>query len=93
MDTATIQKYEKMAKLLLNDSTRSWVTESINKLENAAELLNGINTDSTQPLVSVLDLNSVLREDISSKFITRDELLENAVDEYDGYFRTPKTID
>jgi aspartyl/glutamyl-tRNA(Asn/Gln) amidotransferase C subunit len=43
--------------------------------------------------VTVLDLQNVLREDIPSKTVTRDELMKNAPAEYDGYFQVPKTLE
>ena len=52
-----------------------------------------VDTDGVEPLVTVLDLKNVLREDVSSQLVSRDTLLENAPEEYDGYFQVPKTID
>ena len=46
-----------------------------------------------QPLVSVLDIKNVLREDIEAKTISRDEILENAPEQYDGYFQVPGTLE
>ena len=45
------------------------------------------------PLVSVLDLNNVLREDVASKAFSREEILSNAPEQYDGYFQVPAAIE
>ena len=54
--------------------------------------LAGIDTDGVEPLVTVLDLQNVLREDVGTKMISREELLANAPMQCDGYFQVPKTL-
>ena len=93
MTKETILKYEAMAKLRLTDENRQWAVNAINKLEESFKVLDTIDADGVSELVSVLDLKNVLRQDVASKFITRDELLSGAPDECDGYFQVPKTIE
>jgi len=89
-----ITRYEAMVKLNLPQDERE---DDIAKraelvLESFAEL-DAVDTDGVLPLVSVLDVQNVLREDVAVKFMPRDELLANAVEQYDGYFEVPKTVD
>jgi len=93
MNEAVIASYEAMAKLKLDDKTRSWIQNSMNYLEESFHKLEQVDTKDVEPLVSVLELQNVLRNDVSMKFITRDELLANAPEEYDGYFQVPKTLE
>ena len=88
-----IKKYEVMAKLHLPEHERVWVAERLDGLVNSFNALDEIDTSGTTPLVSVLDLVNVLREDVALKTITREELLSNAPEQYDGYFQVPKTVD
>ena len=92
MDQAMIASYEAMAKLKLNDDTRSWVHKNMNYLEAHFQKLEQIDTKDVKPLITVLELQNVLRDDVSRKFITRDELLANAPEEHEGYFQVPKTL-
>ena len=92
MDQAMIASYEAMAKLKLNDDTKSWVLKNMNYLEAHFQKLGQIDTKDVTPLITVLELQNVLREDVSRKFITRDELLANAPEEHEGYFQVPKTL-
>ena len=86
-------EYEAMAKLKLSDTEREWVcAEADNLIESFSEL-EKIQTEEVQPLVTVLDIQNVLREDISSKMVSREYLLENAPEQYDGYFQVPKTLE
>ena len=93
MDQAMIASYEAMAKLKLNDDTKSWVLKNMNYLEDLFQKLGQVDTKDVKPLITVLELQNVLRNDVSMKFITRDELLANAPEEYDGYFQVPKTLE
>ncbi len=89
----TVQTYEPMAKLLLDDEARIWSNEVIARLESEFDKMDGVDTDGIEPLVSVLDLCNVLREDVSEKKFSREEVLRNAPEEYDGYFQVPKTLE
>lgn len=93
MDAKTLSSYENMAKLSLTEDIRKWVVDSFNILEESFKKLESVDTEGVEPLFTVLDLKNVLREDVSAKFIERDELLSNAPEEYDGYFQVPKTLE
>ena len=89
----TAEMYEPMAKLSLDGESRAWADEIIARLEGEFEKMESVDTEGVEPLVTVLDLRNVLREDVSSQLVDRDTLLENAPEEYDGYFQVPKTIE
>ena len=88
-----IQKYEAAAMLDLSDGERAEIGQCAAALLESFDALGFINTDGVSPLVSVLDLHNILREDEAGKLITRDELMANAQEQYDGYFRVPGTIE
>ena len=56
-------------------------------------VLDDIDANGVLPLVSVLDLNNVMREDVASKVISRDELLKNTPEQHDGYIQVPAAIE
>jgi aspartyl-tRNA(Asn)/glutamyl-tRNA(Gln) amidotransferase subunit C len=93
MTEKKILKYESMAKLNLSDDTRRWAMDAMNQLEESFKELQEFDAGDITPLINVLDMQNVLRDDVSKKFITRDVLLSNAPEEYDGYFQVPKTLD
>ena len=88
-----IKNYEAMAKLDLPETERVWVSDSADILVDSFSLLDSIDTSGVEPLITVLDITNVLREDVSVKMLPREELLANAPDQYNGYFRVPKTLD
>ena len=89
----TFNEYESMAMLDLPELERARLKERFNEITSGFSALDAFDTSEVEPLVSVLDFNSVLREDEAEKFISRDELLKNAPEQHDGYFQVPATID
>lgn len=85
-----IQKYEKMVKLDLHDDERKWITGLAEKVLESCSVLDSIDTDGVE--LAVPNGQNCLREDVSVKAITRDELLANAPEQYDGYFQIPKAV-
>ena len=87
-----IKKYEAMAKLDLSDTERAQISAWADMLTDDFCEFSDIDTDSIDPMYTPLEVQNVLREDVSSKMISRDELLRSAPMQYDGYFQVPKTI-
>ena len=87
-----IKDYEAMAKLDLPDTERQQISNIADMLLESFVAFSSIDTDHVEPLYAVLDLCNVLREDVSVKMISREELLQNAPMQSDGFFQVPKTI-
>ena len=85
--------YEKAAMLELPESGRMMLKERFDKVAGGFSALDAYDTSKAEPLVSVLDIQNVMREDIPAKIVPREELLKNAPEQYDGYIRVPATID
>lgn len=88
-----LEKYEPMAKLSLEGDERAWAEDIIERLEKEFDAFEAIDTEGVEPMVTVLALTNVLREDVSEQIVSRETLLENAPAEYDGYFEVPRTIE
>jgi len=87
------EDYESMAMLDLSETERVRLRERFDEIASGFSALDVYDTDGVEPLVTVLDLKNVMREDVSSKMVTRDELFSNAPEQSDGYFRVPASID
>jgi aspartyl-tRNA(Asn)/glutamyl-tRNA(Gln) amidotransferase subunit C len=90
---ADIKGYEKTAKLNFTEAELGPALGIVEMLIKSFDELEKTDTDSTEPLVTVLDVKNILREDTVAKHITREELLSNAPEQYDGYFQVPKAVD
>ncbi|MCL2319662.1 MAG: Asp-tRNA(Asn)/Glu-tRNA(Gln) amidotransferase subunit GatC [Treponema sp.] len=88
-----IKEYEAMTKLDLPEEERRLLSGRISRLMDSFSVLEKIDTSGTEPLVTVLDLKNILRDDVAKKIVTRDELLSAAPEEYDGYFQVPRTLE
>jgi len=89
-DTQTL---ESLAMLDLSEIERLWITKTAEALESDFQALSDIDTTEESPLVTVLDIQNVMREDIWSKTVSREELLSSAPEHYDGYFQVPRTLE
>jgi aspartyl-tRNA(Asn)/glutamyl-tRNA(Gln) amidotransferase subunit C len=88
-----INHYAALAKLRLTPEEQAWMTARLNAYTQSFDALADIKTDGVKPLVSVLDVTNALREDAARQSVSRDTLLENAPEAYDGYFQVPKTVE
>ena len=82
-----------MAMLELPDDERRALERRLSDLADSFDTLDGVDTDGVEPLVTVLDLRNVFREDKAARLLTRDEILSNAPEQYDGYFQVPGTLE
>ena len=87
-----IRKFEAMMKLDLLDDERRKISAAADMLADSFNALEKVDTDNTEPMFTVLDVTNVLREDVSVKAFSRDELLAGAPMQYDGYFQVPRTL-
>ena len=85
--------YENMAMLELSEPERVDLKKRFDEITEGFTALDAYGTNGIEPLISVLDLHNVLREDIPAKLLPREELLKNAPEQHDGYFQVPAAID
>ena len=88
-----ISQYEAMAMLDLQEGEREELRNRLQALLESFKALDSTDVDGVQPLVSVIDRYNVLREDAAEKIISREKLLANAPEQYDGYFQVPGTLE
>ena len=88
-----LKEYEAMAKLNLPAEEAETISRTAETLQAAFDQLAAIETAQTKPMVTVLDLHTVLREDVVNQTISRETLLDTAPEQYDGYFQVPKTLE
>ena len=87
-----VNEFEAMAMLDLPDSERELLSGRLSELAAGFAVLDEINAEGVAPLVTVLGLHNVLREDAAEKRFSRDELLANAPERHEGYFQVPGTL-
>lgn len=88
-----IAEYAALERLRLTADETAQIAAAAQILEASFAALAMIDTGNCEPLVTVLPVQNVLREDRSSKMLSREELLSTAPEQYDGYFQVPKTLE
>ncbi len=91
----TIQDVEQIAKLARLEFTREEkekLTHQMNQILTYMEKLNEVDTTNVEPLSHVIELNNVFREDVVRPSSSRQEMLQNAPDHTEEFFKVPKVI-
>jgi len=88
-----IKDYESMAMFDLPELERLRLKERFDKITSGFSALDKYDTTGVEPLVTVLDVHNIMREDVSFKPISTDELFGSINEQHDRYFRVPAAID
>jgi aspartyl-tRNA(Asn)/glutamyl-tRNA(Gln) amidotransferase subunit C len=88
-----VNKIAELARLGLNDDEKLKYLGDLNRILDYVDMLNKIDTDNLEPLVSVMDKkNTPMRKDIVGKSLSQAEALKNAPDANSDYFKVPKVL-
>ena len=89
----TLKKLESLSKINLTDTEKTTAVEFFNFFIEKFDMLENVDTENTEPLVTVSSLGNVMREDVSANMIDRETLLENAPEQHNGYFVVPRILE
>jgi aspartyl-tRNA(Asn)/glutamyl-tRNA(Gln) amidotransferase subunit C len=82
-----------LAQLRLTDAARTRLTAELAEILTYMDKLNELDTDNVEPMMHVLEIANVLREDRARPSIDRAEALANAPDTDGEYFLVPRILD
>lgn len=82
-----------LSRLELKDEEIEVYQDQLSRILDYVEKLNEVNTENIKPTSHVLSLNNVFREDMVGISLSREEVLRNAPDSTDKFFRVPKIIE
>jgi len=82
-----------LAQLTLDDAAKARMLEDMGKILGYIEKLNELNTDGVEPMMHVLDLANVYREDVVEPSLNHDLALKNAPNTDGEYFLVPRILD
>ena len=89
-----LEKLESLAKIkLLSNEEKTEAARYFDFWTEKFDMLAEINTNNTEPLISVFSLENIMREDTAYKIFDREVLLENAPEQHDGYFVVPRILE
>ena len=93
LDTNTINKIAKLARIRLSKDEAKDLVKDMNSILDWVEQLNEVNTESVEPLANISSSILPQRKDESNDVNSAEEILENSPDKLEGYFAVPKVVE
>jgi aspartyl-tRNA(Asn)/glutamyl-tRNA(Gln) amidotransferase subunit C len=90
--TKDVAYIAELAKLRFSDEEMLTMTSELNTILHYVEKLNKVDTEGVMPLSTIHDAINVLREDVVHQALPSVEVLLNAPDRQDRFFKVPKVI-
>ncbi len=88
-----VRRVAALARLDLSPDEEIQLTDELSRILQYMEKLNELDTDGVSPSAHPIPVAGRFRADESEIFSGLDELLAQAPDRRDGYFRVPRVID
>jgi aspartyl-tRNA(Asn)/glutamyl-tRNA(Gln) amidotransferase subunit C len=76
-----------LAKLALTAEERERFREQLSAILDYAAMLNRLDTSAIPPTATVLPLRNIMRDDVVTPSLPREDVLANAPDQAEGMFR------
>ncbi|GAB4074468.1 Asp-tRNA(Asn)/Glu-tRNA(Gln) amidotransferase subunit GatC [Barrientosiimonas marina] len=88
-----IKHIAETAKIAITDEEADRFTDDLSSVIHYADKLQDVDTEGVEPTIFMTDLQNVMRDDEPTNWTSREDLLKNAPDRQDGYFRVPSILD
>lgn len=87
-----ILKVAKLAKLEFSEEELKTFDKDLNKILDYIEQLKEVDTSGVGTLDSIHPTDNVLREDKNIPSLTKEQSLQNAPEQQNGFFKVPKVV-
>lgn len=81
-----------LSRLELTEAEKEQYTAQLNSILEYAKILVKLDTSKVEPMVHVLPLSNVLREDQIGNSLDQELVLQNAPDRVEGFFKVPRIV-
>jgi len=88
-----VEYVARLARLKLSEEEIERYSKQLAKILEYINKLNELDTSKTPPTYHVLPLTNVFREDKVEPSLPKDEILSNAPESEEGYFKVKKVIE
>jgi len=86
-------KVAELARLEFKEEETQLFTEQLGNILEYIEKLNELDTENVEPTSHVLDMSTPLRDDKVVKWLSIEEVLQNAPESEDDFFVVPQVIE
>ncbi len=85
-----VEHVAKLARLELTEEEKELYTKQLGDVLKYVDQMNEVDTSNVKPMSHAIDFVNVMREDKVVYDHTKEELMANAPDEENGFFKVPK---
>ena len=85
-----VEHVAKLARLELTEDEKVRYTTQLGDVLKYVDQMNEVDTSHVEPLSHPIDFVNVMREDTVHYDQTKEQLMANAPDEENGFFKVPK---
>lgn len=85
-----VEHVAKLARLQLTEEEKEKFTKQLGDVLKYVEQMNEVDTTGVEPMAHAFDMVNVMRDDVVVHEQTKEELMKNAPEEENGFFRVPK---
>jgi aspartyl-tRNA(Asn)/glutamyl-tRNA(Gln) amidotransferase subunit C len=87
-----VEHVARLARLELTEPEKTLFGEQLSQILTFVGQLQEVSTEGIPPTASVVEQESVLREDVPREGLSRDQALSNAPEASEGFFVVPKIL-
>ncbi|MDD5131849.1 MAG: Asp-tRNA(Asn)/Glu-tRNA(Gln) amidotransferase subunit GatC [bacterium] len=88
-----VEYVARLARLALSEQEKEKMTAQLDSILQYVDTLNKLDTKDVEPTSHVLPLNNVWREDMIRPSTPQSEILANAPDQAEGFYKVKKVIE
>ena len=88
-----VEHVARLARLAISEKEKELFTRQLGEILTYIEKLKELNTSKVDPTPHVLPMKNIFREDEVRPSLPREEILKNAPDRTEDFFRVPKIIE
>ncbi|TCT39510.1 Asp-tRNA(Asn)/Glu-tRNA(Gln) amidotransferase subunit GatC [Martelella mediterranea] len=93
VDTATVKRVAKLARIAVDDDGAERMTGELNAILGFVEQLGEVNVDGVEPMTSVMPMDMKKREDVVTDGNKADDIVANAPETERNFFLVPKVVE
>ena len=85
-----VEHVAKLARLELSEDEKVKFSKQLGDILKYVEQMNEVNTEGVEPMNHAMEFYNVMREDVVRYENTREELMANAPEQEEDFFKVPK---
>ena len=92
VDRSQVEHVARLARIALSEHEKDTYSEQLSTILDFFDRLKEVDTEGVEPTSHVLEITNIFDKDEVRESFDREEILKNAPDSHDGFFRVPKIL-